>query len=39
MVKQNLWSEYAPEPASEEELALEAKQKAAVLVEKAREKV
>ena len=38
-IKDNLWSVYEPEPASEEEMALEAKQKEAVQLEKAREKV
>ena len=39
MIKNNLWNEYPPEPASEEELDLENKQKQAMQLEKAREKV
>lgn len=39
MVVDNLWKLYPPEPASEEEQALENKQKEAADLEKAREKV
>ena len=38
-VVDNLWKLYPPEPASEEEQALEAKQKEALQLEKDREKV
>lgn len=38
-VSENLWKLYQPEPASEEEQALEAKQKEALQLEKEREKV
>ena len=38
-VLENLWKLYPPEPASEEEQALEAKQKEALQLEKEREKV
>lgn len=38
-VKDNLWKLYPPEPASEEEQALEAKEKEAQQLEKDREKV
>lgn len=39
MVVDNLWKLYPPEPASEEEQALENKQKEAADLEKAQEKV
>ena len=39
MVVDNLWKLYPPEPASEEEQALESKQKQAADLEKARDKV
>ena len=39
MVQNNLWSVYPPEPASEEEQALEDRQKEALQLKKAQEKV
>lgn len=39
MIQDNLWSLYPPAPATEEELALELRQKEMQQLEKAREKV